>query len=141
MRGQIVSRLFAQRAKLSYCRAMDKGPDLSPPERKRGRKPNGDRPMTSRERREASRARMVAVGDVEFTVRASGKTLAIINAMASETENSRAVVVQTLLDYAIAKLDIATQVGNVLAETNASPELIERTMSDMLSHHLPMEVE
>lgn len=71
---------------------------------KRGRKPIGDAPMTTAERKRASRARKAAEGRVEFMLSLGGGMLKFIDRMVLANGSSRSEVLFELIEMAISRV-------------------------------------
>ncbi len=112
---------------------MDEFPDFGPPPAKRGRKPLGQRAMTSAEAKRRSRSQKEVEGFTAFSVQLRGSTRDFIRKLAAASGSTQAKAVELLLDYAIAKVGLAVASANVALDKGDSPEAIAAAMAKELS--------
>jgi len=111
---------------------MDK-PATTPPRKKVGRKPLGERAMTANERWRASEARKLADGERTFSIRVSGDTLSVIDQFAGSERLTRSEVVKQLLEFAVAQIIEATANATELRNAGASDHEVNALLRKSLS--------
>ncbi|WP_141396423.1 hypothetical protein [Polaromonas sp. AET17H-212] len=103
-----------------------------PTQKKRGRKPIGDKAMDASERKLRSRRLQNEQGSVECLIRLSGGTLNFIDQLALANGASRSMVIEGLIDFAVARVALGVADAERVKSQGGSDEAAEAALKNAI---------